>query len=62
MCQPCPRTCVHHVSGPYTYAEKIVMEQQEALAHANFQASSSDEAPVPASESLQDAPKLDLKV
>lgn len=49
-------------SDALAYAEKIVMEQQEALAHANFQASSSDEAPVPASESLQDAPKLDLKV
>ncbi|SDV11555.1 hypothetical protein SAMN05216558_3448 [Pseudomonas vancouverensis] len=22
MCPPCPRTCVHHVSGPYTNAKK----------------------------------------
>ncbi len=23
MCPPCPRTCVHHVSGPYRRAQKV---------------------------------------
>ena len=49
-------------SDALAYAEKIVVEQREALARANFQAPSFGETPVLASETLQDAPKLDLKI